>query len=363
MGVLFRNGVALQSVGGADVVVLDKTGTLTEGRPELTDVQLDPHAQFDERTVLGLVAGVESASEHPVAGAIVRGALKRGASAVPTTGFEAVPGYGVTAVAGAHRVYVGTERYMTKVGASTGSLAAEAEKLAAKGRTPMYVALAPAGEETAVPAVQALLAVADPIKASTPAAVEALHQLGLRVVMLTGDARLTAEAIGAQLGIDEVVAEVLPGDKAAAVAAMQERGNKVAFVGDGINDAPALAQADVGLAIGTGTDVAIESADVVLMSGDLTGVPNAITLSRATLANIKQNLFWAFAYNVILIPVAAGALYPAFGILLSPMFAAAAMGLSSVFVVTNSLRLKRFRAPIQRAAPRQVGAPAGAVAA
>ena len=341
MGVLFRNGVALQSVGSADVVVLDKTGTLTEGRPELTDVLLDPQARLDERTVLSLVAGVESTSEHPVAGAIVRGAVQRGASAAPTSGFEAVPGYGVTAVADGYRVYVGAERYMTKVGAGTGALSAEAEKLAAKGRTPMYVALAPVGEDAAMPTVQALLAVADPIKASTPAAVEALKQLGLRVVMLTGDARLTAEAIGAQLGIDEVVAEVLPGDKAATVAAMQERGSKVAFVGDGINDAPALAQADVGLAIGTGTDVAIESADVVLMSGDLTGVPNAITLSRATLANIKQNLVWAFLYNTIGIPIAAGLLYLFGGPLMNPMLGGLAMSLSSVSVVTNALSLRR----------------------
>ncbi len=343
LGVLFRNGAALQSVGSANVVVLDKTGTLTEGRPELTDVLLAPSAGVTEQQLLALVAGVESGSEHPVASAIIRGAGERGATAAAVTSFEAVPGYGVTAVAGGRRVHVGAARYMRRVGAHTDALDERAAGLAALGRTPMFVALGEA--DGGAPQVVALLAVADPVKKSTPAAIETLHRLNMRVVMLTGDARATAEAIGRQLGIDEVVAEVLPGDKAAAVSAMQEAGNQVLFVGDGINDAPALAQADVGLAIGTGTDVAIESADVVLMSGDLGGVPNAIHLSRATLANIRQNLFWAFAYNVLLIPVAAGVLYPGFGVLLSPMFAAAAMGLSSVFVVTNALRLRGFRPP------------------
>ncbi len=376
MGVLFRNGVALQSVGSAHVVVLDKTGTLTEGRPELTDVLLAHGAPLAEETLLGLVAGVEAGSEHPVASAVLRGAEQRGATPAAVTGFEAVPGHGVTAIADGQRVYVGNLRYMQSIGAEPGALAAAAADLADQGKTPMYVAIstaapgvvadraASAGDDTAGDdtAVVALLAVADPIKPTSPAAIEALKGLGLRVVMLTGDTRRTAEAIGARLGITEVVAEVLPADKAATVAAMQEAGAKVAFVGDGINDAPALAQADVGVAIGTGTDVAIESADVVLMSGDLLGVPNAVDLSRATLRNIKQNLFWAFAYNVVLIPVAAGVLYPAFGVLLSPMFAAAAMGLSSVFVVTNALRLKRFRAPSAPAAGRPTGLTTSTVA-
>jgi len=355
MGVLFRNGVALQSVGNADVVVLDKTGTLTEGRPELTDVTLAPGADLGEAEILALVAGVERSSEHPVASAIVRGAAERGATPAEAQEFEAVPGYGVTGLAGGRRVYVGASRYMARVGAQAApELEKSAADLANEGKTPMFVALGHAAEADTVagsaPVVVALLAVADPIKASTPAAIDALHGLGLRVVMLTGDTRLTAQAIGQRLGIDEVVAEVLPGDKAAKVTELQEEGNSVAFVGDGINDAPALAQADVGVAIGTGTDVAIESADVVLTGGDLIGVPNAITLSRATLRNIKQNLFWAFAYNVVLIPVAAGVLYPSFGVLLSPMIAAAAMGLSSVFVVTNALRLKRFEAPTRAGA-------------
>jgi Cu+-exporting ATPase len=357
MGVLFRNGTALQSVGNADVVVLDKTGTLTEGRPELTDVHLLQGADISEVQLLSLVAGVEAGSEHPVAGAIVRGARQRGATPAGVTEFQAVPGFGVTAAVDGRQVYVGAARYMTKLGADTAALTA-ADELAAAGKTPMYVAF---GQPDAAPKVVALLAVADPIKPTTPAAIDALHALGLRVAMLTGDAHGTAAAIGAQLGIDEVVAEVLPSDKADKVKQLQEEGYRVAFVGDGINDAPALAQADVGLAIGTGTDVAIESADVVLMSGDLRGVPNAIQLSRATLTNIRQNLFWAFAYNVVLIPVAAGVLYPAFGILLSPMIAAAAMGLSSVFVVSNALRLKGFKA--QRPAASAAVSPGRAVTA
>src|SRR5690606_16747676 len=286
LGVLFRNGVALQAVGAADVVVLDKTGTLTEGRPELTDVRLAPAAGLSERELLSLVAGVEAGSEHPVAGAVLRGAAARGASPAPVTGFEALPGYGVAGTVDGRRVHVGAARYMERLGAPLDALGAEVDALTGAGKTPLFVALAPDG--AAAPRVVALLAVADPIKPTTPAAIEALHALGLRVAMLTGDTRRTAEAIARQLGIDEVVAEVLPGDKAAEVARLQQAGDRVAFVGDGINDAPALAQADVGVAIGTGTDVAIESADVVLMSGDLRGVPNAITLSRATLRNIKQ---------------------------------------------------------------------------
>ncbi len=376
LGVLFRDGAALQGVGAADVVAVDKTGTLTEGRPQLTDLHLftsgEQTAPADQRAggvqrsedeLLALIAAAEAGSEHPVAGAIVRAATERGLALPPSREFEAVPGYGVNAIVqtvetvatvGEVTVFVGAERYFELLDVDLGDLTTIGAELAALGKTPMYAGV----REHAGGAIQpaAVMAVSDPIKASSPAAIAELHRLGLRVVMITGDDRRTAEAIAAQLGIDEVQAEVLPGDKAAAVSALQEAGQRVAFVGDGINDAPALAQADVGLAIGTGTDVAIESADVVLMSGDLGGVPNAVALSRATLNNIKQNLFWAFAYNVVLIPVAAGVLYPAFGLLLSPMIAAGAMGLSSVFVVSNALRLKGFRAPLSHASTHTASA-------
>jgi P-type Cu+ transporter len=336
MGVLFRNGVALQGVGQADVIALDKTGTLTKGRPEVTDVVTT--GGFGEAEVLALVASVEADSEHPIAGAIVASARARGLEGPPVEAFEAVPGFGVAGRVGGRRVEVGAGRYLQRLGVDVGPLASTASRLSDDGKTAMYAVVD--GRLAAV------IAVADAIKPSTPAAIQALHALGLRVAMITGDDARTARAIAARLGIDEVLAEVLPDGKADAVRGLQADGRKVAFVGDGINDAPALAQADVGLAIGTGTDVAIESADVVLMSGDLRNVPNAIALSKATLANIRQNLFWAFAYNTLLIPVAAGVLYPAFGLLLSPIFAAAAMGLSSVFVVTNALRLRRFRPPM-----------------
>jgi P-type Cu+ transporter len=336
MGVLFRNGVALQGVGQADVIALDKTGTLTKGRPEVTDIVTT--GDFGEDEVLALVASVEADSEHPIAGAIVASARARGLEALPVEAFEAVPGFGVAGRVRGRRVEVGAGRYLQRLGIDAGPLASTASRLSDDGKTAMYAVID--GRLAAV------VAVADAIKPSSPAAVAALHALGLRVAMITGDDARTARAIAARLGIDEVLAEVLPDGKADAVRGLQADGRKVAFVGDGINDAPALAQADVGLAIGTGTDVAIESADVVLMSGDLRNVPNAIALSKATLTNIRQNLFWAFAYNTLLIPVAAGVLYPAFGLLLSPIFAAAAMGLSSVFVVTNALRLRRFRPPM-----------------
>ena len=336
MGVLFRNGVALQGVGQADVIALDKTGTLTKGRPEVTDLEVA--AGYDRDEVLALVAAVEADSEHPIAGAIVAAARDRGLAPPAVEGFEAVPGFGVSGRVGGRSVQVGAGRYLQRLGVDAGGLASAVTRLSDEGKTAMYVVVD--GRAAAV------IAVADALKPSSPAAVAALHALGLRVAMVTGDDQRTARAIAARLGIDEVLAEVLPDGKAEAVRGLQAAGRRVAFVGDGINDAPALAQADVGLAIGTGTDVAIESADVVLMSGDLRNVPNAIALSRATLANIRQNLFWAFAYNTLLIPVAAGALYPAFGLLLSPIFAAAAMGLSSVFVVSNALRLRRFRPPL-----------------
>jgi heavy metal translocating P-type ATPase len=335
-GVLFRNGIALQSLQDAEVIAIDKTGTLTKGRPELTDVYVTPGVDEDE--TLALVAAVEAPSEHPVATAIVAAARARGVRRAAAEGFEAVPGFGVSGTVEGRRVAVGAGRFMRRLGVAVGPLEGRAAELSDAGKTAMFVAVD--GEAVAV------LAVADPIKPSTPAAIDALHALGLRVAMVTGDDERTARAIAARLGIDEVLAEVLPDGKAEAVTALQAEGRTVAFVGDGINDAPALAQADVGLAIGTGTDVAIESADVVLMSGDLRNVPNAIALSKATLRNIKQNLFWAFAYNTALIPVAAGVLYPALGILLSPVFAAAAMGLSSVFVLSNALRLRRFTPPL-----------------
>ncbi|MBM6595406.1 heavy metal translocating P-type ATPase [Microvirga pudoricolor] len=335
LGVLFRKGEALQSLKGVEVVALDKTGTLTKGRPELTDLIVA--SGFDEAEVLALAAAVETRSEHPIAEAIVEAANGRGLTVAPADGFEALPGYGVSASVQGRRVEVGADRYMAKLGYDVAAFAASADRLGGEGKSPLYAAID--GR------LAAIIAVSDPIKPSTPQAIAALHALGLKVAMITGDNRRTAEAIARQVGIDEVVAEVLPDGKVAAVKRLREGGRQVAFVGDGINDAPALAEADVGLAIGTGTDIAIESADVVLMSGDLRGVANAITLSKATIRNIKQNLFWAFAYNVVLIPVAAGVLYPVDGTLLSPIVAAGAMALSSVFVLGNALRLRAFQAP------------------
>ena len=336
-GVLFRKGEALQTLSEADVVALDKTGTLTEGRPTLTDVALIDGASLTEGDLLRLVAAVEVPSEHPVAHAIVRASSERRVDVPTAADFEAVPGFGVRGTVEGRRVEVGADRFMEQIGLDVAPLADATRALAAEGKTPLYAAVD--GR------LAAALAVADPVKATTPAAIEALHRVGLRVAMITGDNRATAEAIGRRLGIDEVLAEVLPADKARAVTDLQGEGRRVAFVGDGINDAPALAQADVGVAIGTGTDVAIEAADVVLMRGDLTALVEARALSAATLRNVKQNLFWAFAYNVVLIPVAAGALYPVWGVLLSPVLGAAAMGLSSVFVLTNALRLRRFTPP------------------
>ena len=334
LGILFRRGEALQTLQEVDVVAFDKTGTLTAGRPTLTDFIVEPGFERDE--LLALVASVESLSEHPIAQSIVEDAVGRGIGMRDATGFEAIPGFGVSATVGGRLVEIGAERYMARLGIDVGSLVEVAGRMALEGGSPLYVALD--GR------LAAILAVADAIRLTTSAAVEALHRLGLRVAMITGGSRTTAEAIAQRLGIDEVLAEVLPDGKANAVRQLQDAGHRVAFVGDGINDAPALAQADVGLAIGTGTDIAIESADVVLMSGDLNGIPTAIALSKATLRNIRQNLFWAFFYNVILIPVAAGALQPSFGIEMSPVFAAAAMGISSIFVLGNALRLRRFTA-------------------
>jgi P-type Cu+ transporter len=332
-GILFRKGEALQSLRDVGVVALDKTGTLTRGKPELTD--FEAAKGFDRHEVLRLVASVEARSEHPIAAAIVEGAKAEGLTLAEVLDFAARPGFGVGGTVDGRSVLIGADRAMQAEGIDVSGFAEQAARLGTLGRSPLY-----AGIDGRLAAV---IAVADPIKDTTPEAIRALHALGLKVAMITGDNAHTARAVGAQLGIDEVVAEVLPGGKADVIRRLGEGGRKVAFVGDGINDAPALTTADVGIAVGTGTDIAIESADVVLMSGDLTGVPRAIALSQATIRNIKQNLFWAFAYNVVLIPVAAGALYPWNGTLLSPIFAAAAMGMSSVFVLTNALRLRRFR--------------------
>ena len=336
LGILFRRGEALQALQDTRIVALDKTGTLTKGRPELTD--LVPADGFAADDVLQLVASVEARSEHPVAAAIVAEAGRRGRACDPVDAFAGEPGYGVRATVGGRQVAVGADRMMTRDGIALGALEGVAQRLAAQGKTPLFAAVD--GR------IAAVLAVADPIKETTPQALEELRRSGLRIVMITGDNRATAQAIARTLGIDEVIAEVLPTDKAGHVARLQE-GGKVAFVGDGINDAPALAQADVGIAIGTGTDVAIESADVVLMSGDLRNVPNALALSQATLRNIRQNLAWAFGYNIVLIPIAAGLLYPGFGIQMSPIFAGFAMALSSVSVVSNALRLRGFTAPLR----------------
>ncbi|MBT2130417.1 heavy metal translocating P-type ATPase [Aliiroseovarius lamellibrachiae] len=329
MGVLFRKGDALQMLQEARVVAVDKTGTLTAGRPELTDLVVAEG--FDEADVLRLVAAVEARSEHPIAEAIVRAAEAQNVGAAELCDFQSITGYGVQAMVDGRKVVVGADRLMIREGLSLDTLCDTGDVLGRKGRTPLYAAID--GR------VAAVIAVADPIKPTTPGAISALHDLGLKVAMITGDNQGTADAIAAELGIDMVIAEVLPDGKVAHLDRLRE-GGKLAFVGDGINDAPALAAADVGIAIGTGTDVAIEAADVVLMSGDLTGVVNAFDISGRTMRNIRQNLFWAFGYNTLLIPVAAGALYPAFGLVLSPVLAAGAMAMSSVFVLTNALRLR-----------------------
>ena len=335
LGILFRRGEALQSLRDVQVVAFDKTGTLTLGRPALTDLQV-AHGR-DEAEVLRLIAAVEASSEHPVAQAVVDAAESRELSIPPAEDFQSIPGFGVAAQVEGRTVEVGADRYMTRLGISVAALSAEAERLAREAKTPLYAAVD--GE------LVAIVAVADPVKQTTASALQALHAQGLKVVMITGDNARTANAVAEQLGLDAVVAEVLPDGKVAAVRDLQARFGRLAFVGDGVNDAPALAAADVGMAMGAGTDIAIESADVVLMRSDLRGAATALALSRAVLRNIRQNLAWAFGYNVVLIPVAAGALYPAFGLLLSPMVAAGAMALSSVSVLTNALRLRAFRAP------------------
>ncbi|SIT02349.1 Cu+-exporting ATPase [Roseivivax lentus] len=333
MGVLFRKGDALQALSDVTLVALDKTGTVTEGRPRLTDVVLAEGATRAD--VLAKVAAVEAQSEHPIAVSIVASAQAEGLDLPNATGFRSVTGYGVAAEVGGQTVLVGADRFMEREGIDTAPLAEAERDLAARGRTALYAAID--GR------IAAVIAVADPVKADSRAAIAALRARGIKVAMITGDKRETAEAIARETGIDTVIAGVLPDGKVAALDDLRGQGGRIAFVGDGINDAPALAHADVGIAIGTGTDIAIDSADVVLMSGALSGVVNAVEVSRATMRNIRQNLVWAFGYNVALIPVAAGVLYPAFGILLSPVFAAGAMALSSVSVLTNALRLRRLR--------------------
>jgi len=331
-GILFRDAEAIERMRGIDVLVADKTGTLTLGKPMLTDFIAEGLPQTE---ALALVAAVEQLSEHPIARAVVEGAKARGIAPGAAASFEALNGLGVRAVVDGKRVLVGNREFLAGEGADPSRWLARAEAMRAEAKTAVFFA---------VDGVAAgIAAVADPVKESTPEAIAALKQLGIRVVMLTGDAKRTAEVVARQLGIDEAIGEVLPGDKAAHVKRLQAEGRKVAMAGDGINDAPALAQADVGIAMGTGTDVAMESAGVTLVKGDLRGIARAALLSRATMRNIRENLLFAFGYNALGIPVAAGVLYPWFGWLLSPMLAAAAMSLSSVSVVTNALRLRRAR--------------------
>ena len=331
-GILIRNGEALQRAGNVTVVVLDKTGTVTAGHPSVTAVETVPGWEADQ--VLLMAASVEAGSEHPLAQAIVDSAKGRGLTLLGITKFESIAGQGVSAWAGDKQVALGNARLMSALGVSVTALQPQVDTWAGQGQTPMYVAV----DQNLV----GIVAVADAIKTDSKEAIARLKQLGLRVVMLTGDSRVTAAAVGAVVGVDEVIAEVLPQDKSAKVAELQAQGHVVAMVGDGINDAPALARADVGFAIGTGTDVAIESADVTLMRGSLHGVADAIAISKATVRNIKQNLFGAFVYNAFGIPVAAGILYPFMGLLLNPMLAGAAMAMSSVTVVTNANRLRFF---------------------
>ncbi|MEQ1869241.1 MAG: heavy metal translocating P-type ATPase [Vicinamibacterales bacterium] len=334
VGVLLRNAEALELLERVDTLVVDKTGTLTKGQPELTTVIARPGV--DERDLLRLVASVEGVSEHPLAAAIVAGAKARGIDTATVTEFLAVVGKGVQGTVLGRRVIVGTAPHLSDLGIATEALTADAEVLRERGETAMFAAID--GRAAGI------VAVADEIKATTADAIRALRADGLRIVMLTGDSRVTALAVARGLGIDIVEAEVLPAQKAAVVARLQAEGHRVAMAGDGINDAPALARADVGIAMGTGTDIAIESAGVTLVKGDLRGIVRARRLSRATMSNIRQNLFFAFVYNVIGVPIAAGALYPVFGLLLSPIIASAAMTFSSVSVISNALRLRRFQA-------------------
>ncbi|MEO5511790.1 MAG: heavy metal translocating P-type ATPase [Longimicrobiales bacterium] len=338
LGVLIKGGVALQRTGDVTTVVLDKTGTVTEGKPTVTSVSVvsaDAAGAISSDRLLSLVASIETMSEHPLADAIVRYARERNITVMPTTKFESITGGGATADVDGVSVLIGNQRLLTERGIDTSAMTAEAGQRAAEGKTPIYVAI---GGNAA-----GLISVADPIKPTSRAAIARLRSMGLDVVMLTGDNVRTANAIAGEAGVDRVVADVLPDGKVAEIKRLQAAGSVVAMVGDGINDTPALAQADIGIAIGSGSDIAVDAADIVLMRGDLHGAAQAIELSRRTMRTMKQNLFWAFVYNVVGIPIAAGLLYPSTGILLSPILASGAMAFSSVSVVTNSLRLRGAR--------------------
>ncbi len=332
-GILIKGGVALETTHKINTIVFDKTGTITEGKPEVTDILTI--GDITKNRLLQIAASAEKGSEHPLGEAIVRGAEKENLEVLKLDSFEAIPGYGIQVIIEGSKILLGNRKLMVDRGISLSALEKESDRLASEGKTPMYIAM---GEE-----LSGIIAVADVVKESSAKAIKKLHEMGIEVAMITGDNRRTAEAIAKQVGIDRVLAEVLPQDKSNEVKKLQAEGKMVSMVGDGINDAPALAQADIGIAIGSGTDVAMESADIVLMRSDLMDVPTAIQLSKSTIRNIKQNLFWAFGYNVLGIPVAAGLLYAFGGPTLNPILAAAAMSLSSVSVLTNALRLKGFK--------------------
>jgi Cu+-exporting ATPase len=333
LGVLFKNAEAIEHLRRVDTLVVDKTGTLTEGKPQL--VAMETAGTWKEDRLLQLAASLERGSEHPLAAAIVQEAEQRGIALKAPTEFESLTGKGVSGSIDDAQVVLGTEQLLRERSIDTAALRKQAESLREDGQTAMFVAVN--GQ------LAGMLGVADPIKATTAEAIDALHGSGIRIVMLTGDNRTTAQAVANKLHIDEVRAEVLPQDKAARIRELQQQGRFVAMAGDGINDAPALAQAQVGIAMGTGTDVAMESAGITLVKGDLRGIVRARALSLATMRNIRQNLFFAFCYNALGVPIAAGVLYPVFGLLLNPMIAAAAMSCSSVSVVSNALRLRRVR--------------------